>query len=125
MTKNGFVSIIADCMSPDRVIVRAHKAEHIEALFPHQGWGTIELMSQVFRGEFMSADSYLYRTFITRDQLRQMLLNQVDELDIGTFRHGIVDPIYYDACSKARRQMYRLDSTIAPSFWRQMDGEEP
>ena len=121
-TEHGFISVVADCMTPDRVIVRAHRGDHLRALFPDLPWGSIEQMGHLYRGEAFSADDYHYRVFITRDQLREMMLRQVDELQIGTFRERIADPEYYDACNRARREMYRMDRSVS-YYWKMLDGE--
>ncbi|MDO6747194.1 hypothetical protein [Gilvimarinus sp. 1_MG-2023] len=121
-TDKGFISVIADCIDPNRVIVRAHKSEHIEALFGEE-WGSIEVLNLVHRSPRLGADDYRFRRFVTRDQLREVLLQQVDRLQIGTFRDRIPDHDYFDACSHAKYEMYRMDRTIPPDIRDRMFGE--
>lgn len=122
-TDQGFISVVADSIDPNRVIVRAHKPGHIEALFGKES-GAIEVLRLAYRNPRFGADDYRYRRFVTREQLREVLLQQIDRLQIGTFRDRIPDHDYFDACNHARTQLYRMDWTITKNIRREMFGDE-
>ncbi|MEM0953310.1 MAG: hypothetical protein AAGI24_04140 [Pseudomonadota bacterium] len=96
-TTYGFISAVEHRNQPGRVLVRARKREHLEALFPGQ---TITQKN--------GAD-YKYRIEVTKSRLASVLQNQVmQHLTYTNFKNSIADHEYHDACMRVWAAMRRL-----------------
>lgn len=112
---DSFVSIAADPVSCDRLIVRAHRSEHIRALMEN---AEIWQISTTERGEAFNPDDYRYRAVVSKKALQAAVVERLESLPVGTFRGRIADPVHYDACNRARFEMYALDRTIDPDIFK-------
>lgn len=88
---NSFLSVVADNKDVDgpRLLVRARRQGHIENVFPNA-----EVQ------ETPNAD-YAFRAWITRDQLKQAMMSEIDNMEYTNFKNSIDDPHYHDACLEA------------------------
>jgi|SRR5690554_2011433 len=107
-TQHGHISVVADPISPQRVIMRAHRFEHIRELIPE---ADIWQLPRYERGDPFGEHDYYYRAVVQKSRFQQAVAEQIDALPLGTFRHHIADPVYYDACNRAKRELYRTDLT--------------
>ena len=84
-TSNAFLSVVADRDNPDRLLVRARVAGHIELVFPD---------AKVFTDR--KAD-YLYRAFIRREVVAQAVAANISKIDYDNFKDSVQDPVLHNA----------------------------
>lgn len=75
----SFISVVADRGNPDRLLVRARVAGHIEAVFPE---------AEVFTD---AGADYFYRAFIDREAVAQQISKEVQEIDYDNFKSSVAD----------------------------------
>lgn len=118
-TENGYLSIVADPSSAKRVIVRAHREEHIDHFLPN---AKVFMISNSEMSESLfGPDDYRYQATIGRDELNAAIANLTEQVKIGTFRGRIADPLFYDICNKIRRVLFRLNKSIPQRFFNDED----
>jgi hypothetical protein len=78
--KNAFLSVVQDDKS-ERLLVRARLRDHLTTAFGE----TIEIAET-------PANDYRWRTWVSRAQLGEVLLRQVDALDYTNFKANVKDP---------------------------------
>ena len=79
------LSVVADRGNPDRLLVRARVAGHIETMFPN---------AEVFTNP---AADYYFRAFIDREEVAQELSRQVRAIDYDNFKASVPDQTLHDA----------------------------
>lgn len=96
-TTEGFLSVVADRSAPagERLLVRARRREHLETLLPQL---------QPFQ---LSGSDYAWRAWCNRDDLRALLMAQVDNLHYTNFKAAVRDRPYHDACLNVWQAMHR------------------
>jgi hypothetical protein len=97
--KQSFISVVTDRNRPDRLLVRARMAGHIEALFPE---------ATVFTDP--SAD-YFFRAFIDREKVALQLSNELLEIDYDNFKASVADQELHAAYFEFWRVMNKLQNT--------------
>ena len=97
--KQSFISVVTDRNRPDRLLVRARMAGHIEALFPE---------ATVFTDS--SAD-YLFRAFVDRKEVALQLSNEILEIDYDNFKDSVADQVLHAAYFEFWRVMNKLQNT--------------
>ena len=95
----GFISIVEDRANPDRLLVRARVAGHVEEVFPG---------AKVFTDA--SAD-YLFRAFVDRQEVAKQLSNEVLSIDYENFKSTVADKALHDAYMDFWTIMYQLQRT--------------
>ena len=94
----GFISVVADRSNPDRLLVRARVAGHIEAVFPEAGI-------------FMDAGAdYFYRAFIDRKAVAQKISKELQEIDYDNFKSSVTDQALHDSYVDVWRIMHKLQA---------------
>lgn len=95
-TSDSFVSVVADRENPETgyLLVRARAEGHINNLWPD---------AKVFS---VPNSDYSYRAWVSRQDLKDALLNQVDNLDYTNFKNSIQDKAYHDAALGVWSVMY-------------------
>lgn len=83
--KQGFLSVVADRDNPDRLLVRARVARHIQQVFPS---------ADVFTDD--SAD-YHYRSFISRQTAADTISDSVRRIDYDNFKDAVVSESMHTA----------------------------
>jgi hypothetical protein len=96
----SFISVVADRGNPDRLLVRARVAGHIEAVFPK---------AEVFTDA--EAD-YYYRAFIDREEVAQKLSEEVREIDYDNFKASVPDQPLHDSYVGVWRVMHKLQDSL-------------
>lgn len=102
---DGYISIVADAANPERVQIRARHPDHLQALFPgceEWCWGPVDY------GYTPNDNDYKYTAVISKEQLKRLLCERVDTLQIGSFRHRIRDALYHDAVQSARKYLHAM-----------------
>ena len=87
-TSDSFLSVVADRDNPDRLLVRARIAGHIEQIFPD---------AKVFTDN--QAD-YLYRAFIHREVVAQVVAANIGKIDYDNFKDSVKDQDLHSAYSR-------------------------
>ena len=87
-TNQGFISVVADRENPEtgNLLVRSRDRDHLENLFPNA-----EIFSK-------TPSDYRWRAWISRDDVSQLMLAQVQNLNYTNFKNSIPDDKYHDAC---------------------------
>ena len=101
---DGFLSIVADNRRPagDQLLVRSRKRRHISAHFPH---------AEIIEG---GGTDYGFRAWVPREQVKALMINQVDGLNYGNFKDTITDDGYHDAALESWWAMRRYQDSSAP-----------
>jgi hypothetical protein len=96
-TSDGFVSIVADKDDTrgDRLLVRARDKMHITNVFPD---------AEVFSKQ---PSDYQWRAWVSREDVADAMMRQVQGLDYTNFKDSIIDDRYHDACLDVWGAMYR------------------
>jgi inorganic pyrophosphatase len=99
-TNNAFVSVVADRENPQTgdLLVRARAKGHINSLWPD---------AKVFS---VANSDYAYRAWVSRNDFKEALLNQVDNLNYTNFKNSIRDKGYHDAALDVWDAMYSYQS---------------
>jgi len=84
-TSNSFLSVVADRDNPNRLLVRARVAGHIEHVFP---------AAKVFTD---SQADYLYRAFIQREVVAQAVAANISKIDYDNFKDSVQDRVLHNA----------------------------
>ncbi len=87
-TSNAFLSVVADRDNPDRLLVRARIAGHIERVFP---------TAQTFTD---TGADYLYRAFIQREVVAQAVAANISKIDYDNFKDSVKDQDLHSAFSR-------------------------
>lgn len=95
-TSQGFISAVKHRDKANTLLVRARRAEHLDALLP--GY-------PVTQSE--KAD-YRYRCEVPRHALADILVDQVKAIEYDNFKNSIADNEYQDACSGVWAVMHRM-----------------
>jgi hypothetical protein len=95
----SFISVVADRGNPDRLLVRARVAGHIEAVFPE---------AEVFTD---AGADYFYRAFIDREEVAQKLSEEVRGIGYDNFKASVPDQPLHDAYLGFWRLMHKLQET--------------
>ena len=87
-TSDGFLSVVADAAKPagDRLLVRGRMRDHISKHFPHA-----EIIEN-------AGSDYAFRAWVPRDQVKALMMDQIDGLNYSNFKNSIADDPYHDAC---------------------------
>ena len=96
----SFISVVADRNNPDRLLVRARVAGHIEAVFPK---------AEVFTD---ARADYLYRAFIDREEVAQKLSEEVREIGYDNFKASVPDQALESAYLGMWRIMNKLQDSL-------------
>jgi hypothetical protein len=99
----SFISVVADRGNPDRLLVRARVAGHIEAVFPK---------AEVFTDA--EAD-YFYRAFIGREEVAQKVSEEVRGIDYDNFKSSVPDQALHDCYVGVWRTMHKLQDSLRNS----------
>lgn len=96
-TSDGFVSIVADKNDTrgDRLLVRSRDKMHITNVFPD---------AEVFSKQ---PSDYQWRAWVSREDVADAVMRQVQGLDYTNFKNSIYDDRYHDACIDVWDAMYR------------------
>ena len=94
-----FLSVVADRGNPDRLLVRARVAGHIEAVFQE---------AEVFTD---AGADYFYRAFIDREEVAQKLSEEVREIDYDNFKSSVPDQALESAYLGFWRIMHKLQDS--------------
>jgi hypothetical protein len=96
-TSDGFVSIVADKSDTrgDRLLVRSRDKMHITNVFPD---------AEVFSKQ---PSDYQWRAWVSREDVADAMMRQVQGLDYTNFKNSIYDDRYHDACIDVWNAMYR------------------
>ena len=94
---DAFLSVVADQAEPSgaRLLVRARRAGDIERVFPE---------AESFRVPF---SDYAFRAWLPRQQVAEVLKQQVEAIAYPNFKSSIRDHAYHDAAMAAWEAMYR------------------
>ena len=103
-TSSAFLSVVADREHEDRLLVRARIAGHIESVFPK---------AKVFTSD--SAD-YMFRSFIPRDEVAQVIAQQVKDIHYDNFKNSVKNKPLHDAYLKIWTVMVSLQERFAPNL---------
>lgn len=95
-TNLGFLSIVDKAKQPGCLVVRARKAEHIEAHFPE---------AKVQR---TPGNDYLYRAEIARETVAELIAEQVRTIDYANFKNSVADRALHGAYAEVWRVMAKL-----------------
>ncbi len=121
MLPDAYISAVAYITNPPQdhlLLVRARVKGDLEKLFPGN---TVE--------RTVDAD-YLYRTIVTRNQLKLLLLNEVDRIDYKNFKNAVPteDKPRHDAYLKCWTAMNHLQEQLDPESaaakWSKWDQHE-
>jgi len=93
-----FLSVVADRGNPNRLLVRARIAGHIEAVFPE---------AEVFTD---SGADYFYRAFINREVVAQKISKEVQAIDYYNFKSSVADQALHDSYIGVWRIMHKLQT---------------
>lgn len=85
MSNTGFLSIVAHRELPDTLLVRARRTGEIESIFPN---------AQTLRTP--DAD-YLFRAVISRNEVAQVIAQQLHDINYDNFKNSVQDPRLHDA----------------------------
>ena len=96
----SYLSIVADRKDKSRLLVRARVAGHIEAVFPK---------AEVFTD---SEADYLYRAFISREEVVLALSSEVRGIDYDNFKSSVPDQALHDCYLGFWRLMHKLQDTL-------------
>ena len=122
MLPDAFISVVEYVVTPpqpDKLLVRARVKGDLEKIFPR---------NEVER----TADAdYLYRTVVTRNQLKLAMLNEIDRIDYRNFKNSVPveDKPRHDAYLRCWSAMMSLQTQLepaakkAPIKWYQRDSE--
>ena len=103
-TSTSFLSVVADRDNKDRLLVRARLKGHIESVFPN----TVI---------FTKANSdYLYRSFIPRSEVAQVIAKQVEAITYDNFKNSVKSKPYHDALLGFWQIMARLQDHFDDRF---------
>jgi len=105
---NAFLSVVQPrpndlppgCKGADVLLVRARVHSHIEAVFP--GATVVTTPSR----------DYLFRAFIPRDQVADVLAQQVMNLSYGNFKNSVQNHSLHEAYAGFWSIMYRLQGSL-------------
>lgn len=86
-TTHGFISVVAHRSDPGSLLVRARRAEHLQAIFPGQ-----PVTSAI-------AADYRYRTVMPRAVFYARLLGEASAITYDNFKDAIPDADYHDAAT--------------------------
>jgi hypothetical protein len=100
-TSDGFVSIVADRDSDDKLLVRGRSPDHIRSLFPKAKVFTLDL-----------AD-YRYRALLSRKTVAQVLAKKAAGIRYDNFKSTVTDPAYHGACMQVWSTVNRLQQVEA------------
>lgn len=104
-TSGGFISVVADRDSTDKLLVRARAAGHIQSVFPK---------AKVFH---MDAADYRFRALISRRTVQQVIAKQVGNIEYDNFKSTVHDHRYHTACMDVWGVMHRLQAPAGRSDW--------
>ena len=107
MLPDAYISAVAYVTNPpqpDKLLVRARVKGDLEKLFPRN---VIERTTDA---------DYLYRTVVTRNQLKLALLNEVDRIDYKNFKNAVPknDNARHHAYLKCWAAMNQLQGQLEP-----------
>jgi hypothetical protein len=102
-SSTGFLSIVADRDNPDRLLVRARVAGHIESVFPDAKVVTDQ-----------TAD-YRFRSRLPRKQVANAIAASVRAIDYDNFKMSITDHRLHTAAIDVWILMRRLQNKILMS----------
>ena len=85
---NAFLSIVEPPKAGDKLLVRARRKGDIERIFPS---ATVERTP---------GRDYLWRAFINREQVAQVIAQHVAAIDYGNFKDSVRDNKLHDAYAR-------------------------
>jgi len=100
-TNSGFLSVVAHRDNKEVLLVRARRAGEIESIFPK---------AETFKME--SAD-YHYRAEIKRDEVAQVMAEQIQNIEYDNFKSSVNDNKRHDAYMGVWSVMYAYQATMA------------
>ena len=102
---DSFISVVADTSNPERVQVRARHTDHLAAFLPGcDEW----VVAAAEYGNKTCDDDYRYMAYVSKTDLKAAICERIDRMPFGSFRHRIKDPLYYDACNRARADLHAI-----------------
>ena len=101
-TVHGYVSVVAHRDHPDRLLVRARRAEHLQALFPDA------------KVHCTPKADYRYRADVAREQFLGRMLGHLATIDYDNFKAAIPDAEYHDAAAEVWQVMHRIQPGVNP-----------
>ena len=105
---NAFFSVVQDKAKPKLLVCRARVKGDLEKLFPQY---------RVFTSEYTD---YRYRCFITRDDLKDLLTKQVDDLDYENFKDSVKEKDRKKYYSEVWGVMWDWQDELYPSkLWQE------
>ena len=93
---DGFLSIVADRDSKDKLLVRSRVAGHIEAVSPS---------AVVFQD---AGSDYQYRALINRKTVSLAVAKQLEGIVYDNFKDSVREPRYHSACMNVWMAMHSL-----------------
>lgn len=81
---DGFISAVADKLGINELVVRSRRREILEILFPEK-----EIVE-------LTVSDYKYRTYCTKKELSEILVDRIDEIDYTNFKDSVVDNDLHD-----------------------------
>ena len=102
---DAFISVVAHPDDGELAIVRARHPDHIENLFP---WAEVWEIPDSQHGYEVHANDYRYKATVSREAIKAEMAERVDQLSTESFRAAIEDPLYYDACARARKHLHAM-----------------
>lgn len=107
-TQQGFVSIVDNRQSPGKLTVRSRDKASLEPISARTGEKILELPNR----------DYEYRIYITREQLADWLVDQVDHLTYSNFKSRISKTrgaVYHGACDAVWGVMHDVSDKYGAS----------
>lgn len=78
----GFLSVVTNRNDHDQVLVRSRVKSHITNYFPDHEISEIP-------------GDYAYRIFITKEELKNFLIEYIDEMNYDNFKNSVPDDIEF------------------------------
>lgn len=105
LVADAYISLQAIDGEPQNLRVRARKITHIRALF-----GDVEVwcFNSAQQGYETHADDYRFQASVAREEVKRVLLARIDQITTHSFRDDISDPLFFDACARARKHLHAI-----------------
>jgi hypothetical protein len=100
---DSFLSVVSHYEDPDKLLVRARVAGHIEAVFP--GY-------PVYQRE---GSDYLYRADVPRKVVAEHIALRLEHIDYSNFKNSVKNRQLHDAYAGFWTIMYRLQAILKPA----------
>lgn len=101
-TTHGYISVVAHRDQPGDLLIRARRAEHLQALFPD---------TQV---HCTPRADYRYRATVPRETFLGRMLGHLATIDYTNFKAAIPDADYHDAATEVWQVMHRIQPGSNP-----------